>query len=218
MVNLANGVSNYFFFVGVLNMFSLVGLTTAHLVVSLLKRELMVRDLMLLILLFLILLGGYVFQISRMTSFLSNMSGLSPTRWCFEGIMNWKFSMYEDGDVFLNPLGFGTFHYIKTFSIIGNFLIFGNCLFILTLIQRPCLLKRKVDTSEYSSNKTQRSMSEDDDDTFPENVAVNMFRTSSKCESIKPALFMRESSVTGNSARLSVNLSCTGKVLNAFII
>lgn len=81
LVNLSSGVSNYFFFIGVLNMFGLIGLTTTHLISSLFRKELLVRDMMLLIMLFLVLLGGYVFQIPRMNTFLLNMAGFSPTRW-----------------------------------------------------------------------------------------------------------------------------------------
>lgn len=212
LVGLSTGSDNYFFFMVTGGMQSICGLFGTYLFSAILKKELVVRDVFVIIVTFVALLSGFPFQLPPMVGYLANAAQINPVRWAFEAFMNWKFLQYADGAQWLKSYGQNTFHHKDIYSILGNFIIITGVLCILVLQKDPILLARK---GKREAGAQARSPSRDSvgsigsegdipADTLPR-------RNTRQSEAVKPVLFMRESSVTGKNSKLSVNLSQVGE-------
>lgn len=80
MVNLRKGYNNYFFFMIVLCLNSLVGLVGAYLLGAIFRKELIVREIFVLILTFAALLSGFAFQLPHMYDYISHSTAANPLR------------------------------------------------------------------------------------------------------------------------------------------
>jgi ABC-type multidrug transport system ATPase subunit len=210
MADLSKGYYSYGFFIQTLEMNAMIGLTTAFLLSSILKKELLVRDVFFMTLTLVALLSGFPFQLTTMTSYLANCAVINPLRWTFEGLMQWKFSYYQDGIVWLTTYGFQNFDHNELVHIHERFLLIANAVTVLFLVADPITLARQVRSK--GVNGRQPSGSRDsmgsadgfDVSHIPRNVTRNS-------ETVKPVIFMRDSSVTGRTSKLSVNLSQVGE-------
>jgi hypothetical protein len=75
---------------------------------------------------------------------MDDISQINPMRWCFEAIMNWKFSKYEDGEFYLIPFNFSAFHHLEIFTIQLTFLLQGGFSIFALLLPWPYLIKRRA--------------------------------------------------------------------------
>jgi hypothetical protein len=80
LVGINLGLYNYFFFIILIVMNNLVGLSSSYLLVSVLKKEYVVRDVFLSNLLIMLLVSGFPFQLKNMPSYIAQSSQLTPIR------------------------------------------------------------------------------------------------------------------------------------------
>lgn len=212
---IGKGYDDYIFFITTLGLNSLIGLAGAYMLCAVLKRELVVRDIFLVVVTFAALLSGFAFQFPVITGYMADASVVNPLRWTFEGLMKWKYSNYVDGDALLTQFGFQNFDHNEVGGILGNFLVITAIINVLFLIKEPLLLKRKPE-GVAGANKRSGSVSRDSVGSFdlpnaPIEPEILRRRSTRQSELVKPLLFMRESSVTGHNSKLSVNVSQLGE-------
>lgn len=211
------GFSNYLYFIEVISLNSIIGMAGSFMLVSMFKKELIVRDFFLVIVILVCLLSGFPFLLVSMTSYLADVTCINPLRWSFEALMAWVFHDFADGKQFLATYGFESFDYKHIFTILGNFIWITVLITFVFLIKTPVLLKKKqlyeykgsIDLSRNSA--TRLSVDSLDEEVLDKAPALITRRSTRQSELQKPVLFMRGSSVTGNQAKLSVNLSLVGE-------
>ena len=212
---LAYGIDNYFFFIVTGCMQNIVGLFGSFLFCAVLKKELLVRDCFLLVSTLVALFSGFPFLIPNMKDYLANASVINPARWGFEAMMSWKFRQYRDGNAYLKTYGQQNFEYQDIYGILGNFMIVTGILCIIVFQKEPLLLSRKKklilkgDGSRSHNRDSVSSMGSEGDLPVSDRMS-NRNTTTRQSETVKPVLFMRESSVTGHNSKLSVNVSQVG--------
>eukprot|EP01038_Epipyxis_sp_PR26KG_P013928 gene13928-18681_t len=205
MTGMNIGVDNYFFFMETIILNNLIGITTAFLLSAILRKELAVRDCYLVLVLLMILMSGFAFQLPHMTSYIASATVVNPVRWTFEALLNWKFSShYKDGLKYLTPFGFNAFDHGHIFEILLNFLLISNSVTILFLLPKPLLLRRKETVEVIGVSRGMRDSVESGDSFDMEKPVTRPSQT------VMPLLFRKESSVTGAKSNLSTNLSQMG--------
>lgn len=214
LADLGQVIDDYYYFTQLIIMLGLLGIAGAYMFALLIRKELIIRDLLLVIMTLCALLSGFPVQLDSMPSYIASAAGINPIRWAFEGMMAWKLLMYEDGETYLTPFEFEAFDHNKAKSIINNFLWVTLAIAIVLTMKEPLLLKR---VAESKTPKT-TSMSRDSVDSMPEHMSESRSslglprKSTRQSELVKPVLFMRESSVTNHvSAQLSINLSMAGE-------
>lgn len=208
MADLAKGYYNYGWWVQTVEMNAMIGLVSAYLFCAIFKKELVVRDMFFLVITIAIMLSGFPFQLTVMTSYLADASCVNPLRWTFEGIMNWKFMMYEDGYTWLKTYGFQMFDNNSLIQIQKNFILIGGAVTILFLINDPVMLKREQKEDNSRAARASRGSTGSEDGLDTSHLPRLNTRES---QSVKPVIFMRDSSVTGRASKLSINLSQVGE-------
>ncbi len=144
-----------------------------------------------------------------MTDYLASAAVVNPIRWTFEGIMQWKFSYYEDGVTWLTTYGFQSFNHNDVLSIHKNFILIANSVTVLCLVADPITLSRQL---RGKPNNRGVSASRDSMGSADGFDVSHLPRTSTRnSEIVKPVIFMRDSSVTGRASKLSINLSQIGE-------
>jgi ABC-type multidrug transport system ATPase subunit len=193
---------NYLFFVEVLELNAFIGLVTAYLFATILKKEIPVRDLYLFVTFLMIILSGFPFELPYITDYFSDMSQVIPMRWTFESLMVFKFSNYLDGSVYLTGYGFSAFKHYEVFPILGHFLSVTLPLTFLLMLPNPYFLYRKSNPL----NQGKRGMSRDSDFGEPAEAIPAAPRPVDNAALQRPLLFNRETSITAKS-QLSINVS-----------
>eukprot|EP00602_Paraphysomonas_sp_CaronLab_P005049 CAMPEP_0185030590 /NCGR_PEP_ID=MMETSP1103-20130426/17564_1 /TAXON_ID=36769 /ORGANISM="Paraphysomonas bandaiensis, Strain Caron Lab Isolate" /LENGTH=1294 /DNA_ID=CAMNT_0027565783 /DNA_START=13 /DNA_END=3894 /DNA_ORIENTATION=- len=194
MSNMKSGVDNYFFYMGVHALTSVLGFTTALMFAAVSRREIIVRDFFLFCLFMNSMTSGFMFQQNAMEDAIVDISVINPLRWAYEALMVWKFASYPDGDKFLSGYSFDTFHKHKVYPILINFLIFDLAVLFLALIPAPNTLRRRTE-----------KLTEEERQSEFEDVRFSSRLT----EPVKPNIFLRESSVTGKT-HITSQPSATG--------
>ena len=183
MSNMNRGLENYLFYEVIHGLISTIGLTSAVMFAAILRREIVVRDLFLFCLFMNVLTSGFLFQQPSMQDAVVQISEINPFRWAYQGVMVWKFKDLPDGEDFLKSYNFQNFEKEKALSILVNFIIFDLALIFFGLLPLPNLLTREL------AKPSQDSSVEQDIETT----------NSRQSELVKPAVFSRESSVTGRT-------------------
>lgn len=180
MSDMNTGVGNYLFYEAIHGLISTIGLTSAVMFATILRREIVVRDLFLFCLLMNVLTSGFLFQQPNMQQAVVDISVINPFRWAYQGVMVWKFKDYPDGDEYLKSYNFEDFNKERALSLLSYFLLFDLVMIFLGLLPLPNLLSRVI--------------------TKPQEVEQDMEAGNSRqSELVKPAVFSRESSVTGRT-------------------
>jgi hypothetical protein len=133
LVDLTNSSGDKWYFMQLLMMASTTGVFTTLTLAAILGRELIVRDLYLLITLFSVLLSGYSFNISFMTADISRVTELNPMRWLFEFAMIWEFKDYVDGPKYLATWSFTHLNKSEVYPYLRNFYYFSGTIFVVFL-------------------------------------------------------------------------------------
>lgn len=216
-VNLGEDDQDYAFFISTLVMMGLIGVAGAYLFSALFRNEMVITDLSLLIMVLATLLSGFTFTFASIKDYFNDASVVNPIRWSFEGMMKWKFSKYKDGSVILDVFSFDNFNYHNTKYILNRFLWITVSVLIFALAKEPNFLRRrKEEDNKRFRDSTASRDSRDSSTALPhlssELGVVNVPRKTTRAsETIRPTIFMKEASVTGNATRLSVSSSIGGK-------
>ena len=133
LVDLTNSEDEKWYFMQLLMMASTTGVFTTLTLAAIFGRELIVRDLYLLITLFSVLLSGYSFNISFMTADISRVTELNPMRWLFEFAMVWQFKDYIDGPRYLATWSFTLLNKSEVYPYLRNFYYFSGTIFVVFL-------------------------------------------------------------------------------------
>jgi ABC-type multidrug transport system ATPase subunit len=173
---------NYLFYEALHGLISTIGLTSAVMFATILRREIVVRDLFLFCLFMNVLTSGFLFKQPDMQEAVVQVSEINPFRWAYEGAMVWKFKDLPDGDAYLKTYNFENFPKEKALVILANFILFDVIMIFLGLLPFPNLLSRE---DEQKSPEIEQDLE----------VGSN----SRQSELVKPAVFSRESSVTGRT-------------------
>jgi ABC-type multidrug transport system ATPase subunit len=209
---LGTDTDDYEFYAEVLMLLSLLGVCGSYMFGLLFRKELLIRDLLLITVTLVAMLSGFPVQIHTMYDYIQDAAGINPIRWSFEGLLKWKFSKYKDGEAYLLPYGFNTFNKDDTQGIINNFMwvTLGICIFLLP--KAPIFLKKE---EAGSGPRDRTSKSRDSMDSVGELSAHSRNalprKVTRQSELAKPVLFMRESSVVGTQQKLSISVSQTGE-------
>jgi hypothetical protein len=147
MTQMSFGVDNYLYFIETLVLNALIGVFVTNLLAVVIKKEIPVRDCYLLLVFGMVILSGFPFQLPFIRSYMNDISQINPMRWTFEAIMNWKFMQYEDGEYYLIPFDFDTFHHMEIFQIQLTFLVQGGACIFALLLPWPYILQRRSRTS-----------------------------------------------------------------------
>mmetsp|Transcript_15970 Transcript_15970/g.35350 ORF Transcript_15970/g.35350 Transcript_15970/m.35350 type:complete len:855 (-) Transcript_15970:2032-4596(-) len=206
MARLHQGRADYQFFESVALMAAMSGLSCAMMYCAIFKKELVVRDMFFFSLIVVVLLSGYPFSQNAMPSYMVHFSEIIPTRWIFEALYKWFFSSFDDGLLYLENYKYASFDEHSIFSILTNFLIGFNLITMFFLLPEPVRLKRAEDGKMRSESRD--SMASADSIGGMEAPPAPKARAS---ESVKPIMFMRESTVTGRTSKLSINMSQLGE-------
>lgn len=185
MGSLNTGIENYFFYMGVHVLVSVIGFTSALMLASVTRREIVVRDFFLFCLFMNSMTSGFMFQQPNMEESIVKISEINPLRWAYQAAMVWKFKDYPDGDKFLASYDFENFDKERVFRILIYFIIFDAFVIFLSLIPLPNTLTRVSKPPPATSIDI-----EADED----------IRASSRPpEPVRPTIFAREASVTGKT-------------------
>lgn len=186
MGSLNTGVDNYFFYMGVHVLVSIVGFTSALMLAAVTRREIVVRDFFLFCLFMNSMTSGFMFQQPNMEDSVVKISEINPLRWAYQATMVWKFKDYPDGDKLLATYDFQNFDKERVFPILINFIIFDAFIIFLSLIPLPNTLKRIPRPPPATSVDIEAD--------------IDDIRASSRApEPVKPTIFTREASVTGKT-------------------
>jgi ABC-type multidrug transport system fused ATPase/permease subunit len=132
-------------------------------------------------------------------------------RWVFEALYGWYFNNKEDGLTYLENYKYDTFDRSHIFEIQTNFLIAMNVITLFFLLPEPLFLGR-TPLVEPRHNRADRSSMQSNDSSYDGDHANPPPRLSQReSEAVQPIMFMRESTVTGRTSKLSVNLSQMGE-------
>ena len=135
-------------------------------------------------------------------------------RWVFESMLQWKFSWYEDGNLFLTTYDFNNWDHSRIAGILATFLVVINSITVLALIPAPSFLSR-IDPDE-RPRRDSRGMSRASVDSATDKLNLDQADVPARLstrnsELVTPLLFMRESTVTGRNSKLSTSLSQMGE-------
>jgi ABC-type multidrug transport system ATPase subunit len=186
MSNMNHGLENYLFYEAIHGLISTIGLTSAVMFATILRREIVVRDLFLFCLMMNVLTSGFLFQQPNMQDLVVQLSQINPFRWAYEGVMVWKFKDLPDGEAFLETYNFQNFQKEHALAILANFIIFDIVMIFLGLLPFPNLLSREIVDEISKLQDIEQDL---------EGGGSN----SRQSELVKPAVFSRESSVTGRT-------------------
>jgi ABC-type multidrug transport system ATPase subunit len=213
MADLGQTGPDYVFYVTTVGMNSLVGLGSVFMLSSILRKELIVRDFFLLTVTLACLLSGFPFQLPQIRGYMADASSVNPLRWTFEGLMSWRFHNYEDATTILKTYGFQDFQHNHVYAILGRFIAVSAAINLMFLVRGPNLLRRKPApvAGQRAHSMSRDSTASVDAMNVPADPEVFRRRSTRQSESVKPILFMRESSVTGRNSKLSINLSQVGE-------
>ena len=128
---------------------AIIGFLTAFSYATLFRHEIFVRDMFLLTVFLQLMLSGFPFQLSFITSYMKDISKANPMRWVYESMMVWKFNSgnYEDGAAYLTPFCFDKF---DKYSAFGHYQTFIYCSIAVTgvlLLPLPMLLRKHHETT-----------------------------------------------------------------------
>jgi ABC-type multidrug transport system ATPase subunit len=152
MTSLNLGINNFEFYT--LNIMSIatIGLQTTLLLAVLLRREILVRDIYILIVFLQVMLSGYPFQLNAITPFFKTISEINPMRWSFASLMAFKFGQnYFDGEAYITPFACQNFEWYHALGYYQTMLFVGFSLTLLLLFSKPNFLRSKDNDSMYKS-------------------------------------------------------------------
>ncbi|RYG69056.1 ATP-binding cassette domain-containing protein [archaeon] len=206
---------DYSYFAEVMILLNLLGVVGSYWFGLMIRRELIIRDLILIIVVLVAILSGFPVQLETMPEYIASAAQLNPLRWAFEGLMAWKFSEYDDGAAYLLPYSFDTFNHNHAKSILNNFIWFTFAAALLFSLNTPLLLRKITEKDDKKPGMDSKSRDSIDsmggDFPHPDDRIIPR-KLTRQSEAVKPVLFMRESSVTGKQSNLSVSLSQTGEL------
>jgi ABC-type glutathione transport system ATPase component len=129
----------------------------------------------------------------------------------FEALYVWYFSAKVDGYLYLDNYKYGSFNRSNIFEIQTNFLIAINLITFVFLMPEPLFMKR-MQLVEPRNQRDDRSSMASNDSSYDGDAAGTPSRISQReSEVVQPIMFMRESTVTGRTSKLSVNMSQMGE-------
>jgi hypothetical protein len=137
-------------------------------------------------------------------------------RWIFEALYKWFFSKKVDGSLYLDSYAYNSFDKHDIFEILTRFLVSINCITFLFLLPEP-LLMRRMTTDKNNRRDVDRSSIMSDTSSFDGDHGGNGSTSGPprmshrESEAVQPIMFMRESTVTGRTSKLSVNMSQMGE-------
>jgi ABC-type multidrug transport system ATPase subunit len=203
MSNMNTGIENYIFYEIIHGLICIIGLTSTVMFATIIKREIVVRDLFLFCLFMNVLTSGFLFQQPDMQDAIVNLSEINPFRWAYQGVMVWKFKNLPDGEEYLKAYNFENFNKDKAPQILFYFILFDLILIFFGLLPGPNLLTRqspkKNKFSSYGNNKSSSQDREEGGGGDGDLETVRTTNNSRHSELVKPAVFSRESSVTGRT-------------------
>lgn len=128
----------------------------------------------------------------------------------FEALYTWYFNNKVDGGTYLANYNYATFNRSHVFEIQTNFLIVMNVITLFFLLPEPLFLRR-IPLVEPRQNRTDRSSMQSTDSSYDGENHPPPRLSQRESEAVPPVVFMRESTVTGRTSKLSVNLSQMGE-------
>jgi hypothetical protein len=194
LASLNTGYKNYFFYMGVHCLISIIGYTTTLMLAAVIRREIAVRNIFLFFTFMMIMTGGLIFQLPVMNDFIVDISRINCFRWAYESIMVWKYEDYPDGNEFLQSYGFNNFNKYDIFTILYKFILFDLIIFFIALIPLPNTLQRKENDINRDNSRDSHDLSD-----------FTTSKGSRHTDLLQPNLFARESSVTGRTNLASQN-------------
>ncbi len=208
-------VPNFAFFLSVQLCVAMVGTCSVIMLSAVFRTEIVVRDIFLTFTFLMLFLAGFVFTLPTVRSEIRDISAINPLRWAFEALMAWKFSNYEDGQIYLQNYEFQSFQKDKVFEIMFNFIFFSLSVFFLALLPSPNTLRRSTAPLRERSSTDMSADDEDDKTAVPAASSLSVPRTNSKRSHgshtpAAPLLFLRESSVTGKKSTITSQHSVSG--------
>jgi ABC-type multidrug transport system ATPase subunit len=184
MSHIATGLENYVYFHGIQMIVAVLGLSTTITFAAVIRKEIAVRDLYLFCLFMCTMTAGFLFPQPTMTDSVVKISQINPLMWAYKGLMVWKFAPLPDGEAFLNSYNFEDFDKSRTAPILFNFIIFDACILFLALLSPPNVLTRHTPPAEPRESDDDQELSS---------------KSKSRSDLVQPAVFTRESSVTGKT-------------------
>jgi ABC-type multidrug transport system fused ATPase/permease subunit len=130
------------------------------------------------------------------------------SRWIFEALYKWYFERKTDGFVYLTAYQYNSFDRSDIFVVLTNFLVAFNLITMLFLMPEPLWMHRtlaSVSGGRSESRDSVTSLEGDGGAQFPPRMSVR------ETEAVQPVMFMRASTVTGRTSKLSVNMSQMGE-------
>ncbi len=160
MSSLNLGWDNLGFFVMLTASLAMVGWLTAFLFAVVLRKEILVRDLFLMVVFLQVILSGFPFQLTAITPYFKSIAVVNPMRWHFEALMGWKFGQnYYDGAAYITPFGFQNFQWYHALGYLRTFMGVSAGLILLLLLSKPQLLRRFESDNMYKSGHGNESNS-----------------------------------------------------------
>eukprot|EP00602_Paraphysomonas_sp_CaronLab_P009688 CAMPEP_0185022730 /NCGR_PEP_ID=MMETSP1103-20130426/5431_1 /TAXON_ID=36769 /ORGANISM="Paraphysomonas bandaiensis, Strain Caron Lab Isolate" /LENGTH=1307 /DNA_ID=CAMNT_0027554945 /DNA_START=376 /DNA_END=4299 /DNA_ORIENTATION=+ len=195
MGELGVGYGNYFFFMSVIALTAIVGLTTAVMFATIIQRELVVRDLFIFCSFMMTVSSGYLFHYDSMEGSINKISLINFMRWAFEALMVWKYDKYGDGDEYLEIYSFQNFERNSVFQIMAIFIFVDVFLFFIGLHHRPNTLHRRVKKRSVLVSDQERasSISVEGDSTSSTHFSRNT-------DPVEPKIFLKQSSISSASS------------------
>jgi len=150
MTSLNLGWDNFQFYTWNIASLAIIGLQTAFLFAVLLRKEILVRDLYLLVVFLQVLLSGFPFQLTAITSYFASISDIAPLRWNFESMMAWKFGQnYYDGGAYITPFKFQNFEWYHALGYYHTFMAISLALTLVLLLSKPNLMRSYENDAMY---------------------------------------------------------------------
>jgi ABC-type multidrug transport system ATPase subunit len=139
----------YGFFCTNVTFVAIIGFLTAFSYAVLFRYEIFVRDMFLLTVFLQLMLSGFPFQLSFITSYMKDISKANPMRWVYESLMVWKFNSgnYEDGQAYLEPFCFDKFDKYSSFAHYQTFIYCSIAITGVLLLPLPMLLRKHHETT-----------------------------------------------------------------------
>lgn len=133
--------------------------------------------------------------------------------------MVWYFSWFKDGAAYLKNFSYQQFDHSSIFTILIHFLVAINLITIFFLLPAPILMKRLSSEAVQQRRGGSGGASRDsitsnleDEEIVVEHNTTRLVRANTRnLEGVQPIMFMRQSTVTGRTSKLSVNLSQLGE-------
>ena len=150
MSSLNLGWDNFQFYTWNIASLAIIGLQTAFLFAVLLRKEILVRDLYLLVVFVQVLLSGFPFELTAITSYFASISDIVPLRWNFESMMAWKFGQnYYDGGAYITPFKFQNFEWYHALGYYHSFMGISLALILVLLLSKPQLMRNYENDAMY---------------------------------------------------------------------